>query len=210
MFLVILTQQNSIMSNDLNSIMNTPPSERTRPLLQALERFFEEKQHFETLKNFIEQKGECSLRLLDCLVTNYARDNPDVHYLVSSVSEPIDVFDVYGQYKTQLKSFSKKQFDPFGRIHKSSNTKKYELHNKATKEKISTTVGQMNFFKWAIQNDILEYAKDNTDKIEEYMQKPLNKKRHAEEQESEARRTKLRTSSRRVKIHHVSRVESFP
>jgi hypothetical protein len=192
------------------TIMETPPTERNRPLLQALERFFADTRHFDTLKNFIEQKGECSLRLLDCLVTNYARDNPDVHYLKVSNIEPTDIFDVYGQYKTQLKSFSKKQFDPFGRIHKSSNAKKYELHNKKTKEKICTTVGQMNFFKWAIQNDILEYARHNTEKIEEYMQKPTSRKRKKDDIGSEDRQTKIRTSSRRVKIHHICRVETFP
>ena len=176
-------------------------------MLLALERFFKNPCHFETLKNFIEQKGDCSLRLLDCLVTNYARDNSDVHYLkVTPLSVPsADVFDVYGQYKTQLKSFSKKQFDPFGRIHKSSNIAKYDLYNEETHESVSTTIGQMNFFKWAIQNNILNYARDHTGQIEEYMQKPPNRKRKREEE----RRTK-RSSSRRVKIHHVARVESFP
>ena len=101
------------------------------------------------MKNFVEQKGDCSLRLLDCLVTNYARDIPDVHYLKSS---NLEIFDVYGQYKTQLKSFSKKQFDPFGRVHKHS-SKKHILKN--NDEEINTTIGQMNFFKWAIQSELL-------------------------------------------------------
>jgi hypothetical protein len=31
---------------------------------------------------------------------------------------------------------------------------------------METTIGQLNFFKWSIENSILEYIEDNYDKIE--------------------------------------------
>ena len=170
---------------------------------ESLERFYIDKHNFTTLKNFVEQRGECSLRLLDCLVTNYARDVPDVHYLKSETSE---IFDVYGQYKTQLKSFSKKQFDPFGRVHKNNN-KKYTLQNVDKDEEVHTTIGQMNFFKWAIQSELLQYARLNTEKIEEYMQTPNLKRKSTKENTDISRKKGF---NKRVKIHHVPRVETFP
>lgn len=61
--------------------------------------------------------------------------------------------DVYNDYKTQLKSFNKKYFDPYKRFHK------IELnHNKNT---IITTIGQMNFFKWLVTHEIIDYIEKN-------------------------------------------------
>jgi len=171
------------------------------------------------------------LRLLDCLVTNYARDNPDVHYLRS---QTLEIFDVYGQYKTQLKSFSKKQFDPFGRVHRQC-SKKHILQDTEGNEEVNTTIGQMNFFKWAIQSELLgtyifqyntffrntfftEYARTNTQKIEEYMQTPQSKRKQSIEEMEDDDANEVEVShikkkkgyNKRVKIHHVPRVESFP
>ena len=31
---------------------------------------------------------------------------------------------------------------------------------------IQTTIGQLNFFKWALENDVIKYIQENYDKIE--------------------------------------------
>lgn len=65
--------------------------------------------------------------------------------------------DIYNDYKTQLKSFNKKYFDPYKR------NEKIELtHNN---NKIITTVGQMNFFKWLVDNNIIDYIQNEYDNI---------------------------------------------
>jgi hypothetical protein len=75
-------------------------------------------------------------------------------------------FNVYLNYKTQLKAYSKKQFDPFQRRERIS----FEVQNANNeKQKIVTTIGQLNFFRWAIQNNILEYAERNVKDIEKDM-----------------------------------------
>ena len=56
-------------------------------------------------------------------------------------------------YKSQLKAFSKKQFDPFCR------RKRIKFDYEKSKN-IITTIGQLNFFKWIIENKILDYIKD--------------------------------------------------
>jgi len=67
-------------------------------------------------------------------------------------------FNVYLQYKCQLKSHKKKLFDPFCR--KQRIAFHYE-NNKC----VVTTIGQLNFFKWAIEYDILSYVENNIKEI---------------------------------------------
>jgi hypothetical protein len=68
-------------------------------------------------------------------------------------------FKVFNEYKLKLKAYSKKKFDPFCRWERI--TIPYD-----DEKFMETTIGQLNFFKWAIENNIIEYIKDNHDDIE--------------------------------------------
>jgi hypothetical protein len=61
-----------------------------------------------------------------------------------------------------LKAYSKKRFDPFCRWERISIP--YEKNSF-----IQTTIGQLNFFKWAIQNGIVSYIENNYADIESDM-----------------------------------------
>ena len=67
-------------------------------------------------------------------------------------------------YKAQLTAYSKKNFDPFQRRERLG-----FMYGNKPDECISTTIGQLNFFKWAIENHILDYIQDNINEIEEDM-----------------------------------------
>jgi hypothetical protein len=54
-----------------------------------------------------------------------------------------------------LKSFSKKQFDPFRRNVRID----FEYEPGKT---IETTVAQLNFFRWAISNKVIDYINTNS------------------------------------------------
>lgn len=98
-----------------------------------------------------------SLRLIDWFVTNYAKThNVVIHSPIASLP-----FNVYRQYRMQLKAYSKQQFDPFRRRDRILFHYGYD--------NIETTVGQLNFFRWMIENRILEYVEDHVDEIEEDM-----------------------------------------
>jgi RecG-like helicase len=97
-----------------------------------------------------------SLRIIDWFVTNYAKQ----HYVVYSLSNAR--FKVYNDYKLKLKAYSKKRFDPFCRWEK--NVIPYR-----TNQFIQTTIGQLNFFKWVLDNKILDYIQENYDLIEKDM-----------------------------------------
>ncbi len=102
-------------------------------------------------------KSTLSLRLLDWFVTNYSKKTST--NIAKVVDNNIIHFNVYLSYRSQLKAYSKQQFDPFRR--RDRITFFYE------KEKsIETTIGQLNFFRWVIQNDILTHIQENIAEIE--------------------------------------------
>jgi hypothetical protein len=112
------------------------------------------------LINIIKNDKDISLRIIDWFVTNFSKKN-NIFYVVNNEN-----FNVYYSYKTQLKSFSKKHFDPFCR----RNRIMVDLYDK----KMETTIGQLNFFKWAIENNIMDYIRKNYKNIEKDMNFTFN------------------------------------
>jgi hypothetical protein len=131
------------------------------------------KQKVELLKGIITQKSVLSLRLLDWLVTNYSKKYNIMYQLVNKRGDT-EYFNIFLSYKNQLKAYSKKYFDPFCRRDRIIiNTKKFTWEKftgeKYTDDYIVTTVGQLNFFKWFIENKVLDYAVSNIQKIDDDM-----------------------------------------
>lgn len=104
------------------------------------------------------------------------------------VGEELDImmdFDnyilVHDRYKAQLKEHSKLSFDPFCRSTRiCRNTNKTDSKSPVSKSTriylvlpggvtLATTIAQLNFFKWAIQDHVLEYIIDNQDVIDAAM-----------------------------------------
>ena len=115
-------------------------------------------------EDIIYQKTPLSLRLLDWLVTNYSKKY-NIIYPLGNSSEII-YFNIYLDYKNQLKAYSKKFFDPFCRQKRliiNTTTFKWKQYTggETSDNEIITTVGQLNFFRWFIDNKILDYALTN-------------------------------------------------
>ena len=66
---------------------------------------------------------------------------------------------VYIDYKLKLRSYSKKRFDPFCRWDRINVPYNQDCH-------VQTTLGQLNFFKWAFEHDVIRYIEDNYATIE--------------------------------------------
>ena len=139
------------------------------------------------LNCIITHKNTLSLRVLDWLVTNYAKKNNIVYKLNKEVnnSNVIINFNIYLDYKNQLKAYSKKLFDPFcrrERIKLNVKTLDWEYYDSSIKDEkeidkssyMITTVGQLNFFKWFIENEVLNYSIENIEKIDKDMMETLN------------------------------------
>lgn len=94
-------------------------------------------------------KSGVSLRILDWLVTNYAKSH-NIVYPVRGRQ-----FNMHLQYKSSLKAFSKRAFDPFARRDR---VVLHQLHPLHPNEPLCTTVAQLNFFRWCFINGVLAYA----------------------------------------------------
>jgi len=96
------------------------------------------------------------LRLIDWFVTNYAKRH-NIGYVLGGQE-----FMVYMSYKSQLKAYSKKLFDPFCR-------RERIMFSLPGTEQFVTTVGKLNFFRWAIEKNVIEYLKKNQAAVEAEM-----------------------------------------
>ena len=135
-------------------------------ILGFLLNFYKDK--IEILKDIVYQNNPLSLRLIDWLVTNYSKKYNIIYPIVKNNGD-ITYFNIYLDYKNQLKAYSKKFFDPFCRQRRiiiDCNTffvKEYneDILNVDKNSYIVTTVGQLNFFRWFLENKIFDYAISN-------------------------------------------------
>lgn len=122
-------------------------------MLHRLERFYSNTSTLDRMKKILTGESPISLRLIDWLVTNYAKKN-DVAYKTKKDDRYVNV---YLAYKSHLKAYSKKMFDPFCRW------KRIQFME------MNTTVGQLSFFEWAIQDEVLDYLETHFDDIQKDM-----------------------------------------
>ena len=177
-------------------------------LLNSLQQYYNEKKNGENLLNVLDSNQKISLRIIDWFVTNYAKKH-NVMYCVERLDDENEIvkkqFIVHMNYKSQLKAYSKKQFDPFCRRDRINFF--YDKNNS-----ITTTVGQLNFFRWAIQNNILEYIEENIENIEKDMNisvKHLYNKNKESEKTRRKRQQLSLSATRTVSKHYVSMTVDF-
>ena len=126
-------------------------------LLNNLLQFYDDGNKLQYMLQIINGESKISLRIVDWFATNYAKKNYTV-YNIEKNNDKIR-FKVYFDYKLKLKAYSKKRFDPFCRWDRI--TIPYKDNTS-----IQTTIGQLNFFRWALENDVVKYIEDNYEQIE--------------------------------------------
>lgn len=130
-------------------------------LLNNLMEFYNLNDNLNRMLKIITGESKISLRIVDWFATNYAKKNYTLYDITDQTGET-KRFKVYVDYKLKLKAYSKKRFDPFCR---------WERINIPYKNGtcIETTIGQLNFFKWALENRVVDYIETNYDTIEKDM-----------------------------------------
>lgn len=107
-------------------------------------------------------EGDCiSLRVLEWVVTKCSRKNIDIKI------DDKEYFSINIMYKAQLKSYKKTNFDPFRRDRKFM----YNYDKNDDNKQVITTLGQLNFFKWAISNNIIGCVERHYETIIDAMNK---------------------------------------
>ena len=125
-------------------------------LLENLMKFYNKNNNIDKILPIINGESKISLRLIDWFVTNYSKK----HFTI--IKSETKRFKVYLDYKLKLKAYSKKRFDPFCRWDRI--TIPYDEDSL-----METTIGQLNFFRWIIENNILSYIEKNIEDINKDM-----------------------------------------
>ena len=126
-------------------------------LLNKLMNYYNDNYNLNNMLKIINGQSTTSLRIVDWFVTNYAKKYFTVYTIQKNGLN--ERFKVYNDYKLKLKAYSKKRFDPFCRWERIT----IPYINDTS---IQTTIGQLNFFKWAIENDVIKYIEENYQTID--------------------------------------------
>lgn len=129
-------------------------------MLSKLLNFYKNVDYLEKMLDIINGNSKISLRIMDWFSTNYAKK----YYTLYDIDKNGETkrFKVYMDYKLKLNAYSKRRFDPFCRWDRIVIPYKDNMS-------IQTTIGQLNFFKWAIENKVIEYVEKNYLHIERDM-----------------------------------------
>jgi hypothetical protein len=119
-------------------------------LLSSMNTFYTDEPNRTKLLNILDKSSGISLRNLEWFITNYAKKNN-----TSFKTNDGKLFTVHCAYKSSLDGYSKKLFDPFCR------SEKFTYTVPGTSHEIHTTLAQLNFIKWCIKNNIIDYISDH-------------------------------------------------
>ena len=137
-------------------LKNIQISSQENMLIRSLEKFYMNVKNMHIILPIINGESNISMRLIDFFVTNYSKKFRVTYNVNENGNNTI--FNVYSSYKSQLKAYNKKYFDPFSR----GNRIPFFFPDDC----IITTIGQLNFFKWFISKNIIDYVTENLEKIE--------------------------------------------
>jgi len=167
-------------------------------IISSLQRFYSNRDDLNEIVELLKGTGSISLRLIDWFVTNYSKVH-STSYIFNSQE-----FVVYMNYKNQLKAYSKKLFDPFCRRERIS----FQIPGH---DAFLTTVGKLNFFRWALEKGILTYIKGHQEEIEKEMNAAMKeqaKKDTSTTRDSQATATTATTATSQTRKRVISREPS--
>ncbi len=153
-------------------------------LLTSVTNFFDKKQDLKKcLNEIVNGKSVLSLRVIDWFVTHYTKCHNTIYWIDDNKHKLVEAFPsvggnslrkvhLYLDYRAQLKSYTKLNFDPFRRHNRISFLIDTNPHTV-----LETTIGQLNFFRWCFQNHIIEYICNHLAEIEGHMAKFIHNKK---------------------------------
>lgn len=147
-------------------------------VLHRLEKFYANPQNLKKVEDILNGTSPLSLRIIDWFVTNYAKK-----FNVAFTTSKNMYVIVYLSYKSHLKAYSKKMFDPFCRC------KRIKFKG------LDTTVGQLNFFEWVLSDEIIQYLETNRDAVHADMEARLQELKDNVEKDTRRKRHELSNSA---------------
>ena len=121
-------------------------------VISSLQRFYSNHPEIKKVLTYLNGDAPLSLRIIDWFVTKYSRKK-FIRYPLNGQD-----FLVYLSYKGQLKAYSKQYFDPNCR-------RERIMFRIPGYDQIMTTIGKLNFFRWALESKILDYIENHEEEI---------------------------------------------
>ncbi len=148
-------------------------------VISSLHTFYSTCKELDKIMPYLTGDTKISLRLIDWFVTNYCRK--------MFIGYPLNgqEFLIYLSYKSQLRAYSKQLFDPNCR-------RERILFEIPGNEPFLTTVGKLNFFRWAYESRVLQYIEDHLEEIEKERD---NDRKETKEDTQQQRRNESESST---------------
>jgi hypothetical protein len=121
-------------------------------VIASLQRFYANQPEIDKVLTYLNGEAPLSLRIIDWFVTKYSRKNFTSYELNGQN------FVVYKSYKGQLDAYNKQYFD--------TNCRRERIQFSVTGyEPFITTIGKLNFFRWALESGLLDYIEANQESL---------------------------------------------
>ena len=162
-----------------------------------------EEKKFKHMVDILNGEADISLRLLEWFITKYC----DKYKTTKCEKENGESFVIFVGYKAALKSYRKRYFDPFKRNLVERKQKFCYICNKNGNEyKVNTTLGQLHFFRWLFENNILDHIIENLDTIKASMEHTnrLEKKRKDEDKKNGVKKNKNKNQHKKINKSNAS------
>ena len=159
------TDSDQRLRQEVNQNIEFKIESKNELLLKSLKTFFTADK-FNMVIPIITGGSKISLRVIDWFVTNYSKKN-QVIYKITENNEECYI-NIHNHYKSQLNAYGKKYIDPFCR------GKDRIFFNVSESQCVLTNISQLNFFRWAVQYNVINYIDKNYTEIVKDMTKTLS------------------------------------
>ena len=149
----------------IDSLNNFKIEGKSALLLKSLQAYFTEEK-FKKVIPLITGSSRISLRVIDWFVTNYSKKNQIIYKIKENDEECY--INIHTHYRSQLNAYGKKYIYPFCRGSERIMFKVSET------QCITSNISQLNFFKWALQYNVLDYIDKNYNVIVKDMTETIN------------------------------------
>jgi hypothetical protein len=121
-------------------------------IVASLQRFYATNPDIGKIMPYLTGEAKISLRIIDWFVTKYSRQNFTA-YDISGQR-----FVVYKSYKGQLNAYNKQYFD--------TNCRRERIQFSVPgQEAFITTIGKLNFFRWALETNLIDYIEAHEEEL---------------------------------------------
>jgi hypothetical protein len=121
-------------------------------IVASLQRFYATNPDIGKIMPYLTGEAKISLRIIDWFVTKYSRQN------FTAYDNGGQRFVVYKSYKGQLNAYNKQYFD--------TNCRRERIQFSVPgHEAFITTIGKLNFFRWALETNLVDYIEAHEEEL---------------------------------------------